>query len=241
MSLGLREGRARRRRQFWWSLAKWIGALALIFAAGSYAYYAGSNLAQREVAQQQEEIAVLEGQLEALTLEKEKILLQTKAIARRAKEWEERYEAEIPDGTVRDLLTTLRAKLDGGLNPARLAFLLEAAQEPHDCEAEPASKRFIVKIDQRGTGNDSVSFHKAVVVTALGEPARDADGNQQGWFDPDKPLKVSFRHLSGETTDISGPLPLHHSLIVENKEYRFSIVPGERGFVTVTGQRCSYP
>jgi len=28
---------------------------------------------------------------------------------------------------------------------------------------------------------------------------------------------------------------------VEDQEFRFALVPGDRGFVTVTGQRCSYP
>ena len=241
MSLGLHERRARRRRQLWWAIAKWVIALIIIGAAGSYAYYAGTNLARREVELQKVEIEELEGEVETLNAAKEKILLQTKAIARRAKDWEDRYEKEVPTGKLRDLLASLRAKLDGGLNPDRLAFLIEAAQEPHDCEAEPDTKRFIVKIDQRSNGNDSVSFHKAVVVTATGEPAVNANGQREGWFDPEKPLDITFKHLGGKTTEISGPLPLHHSLIAETSEYRFSIVPGARGFVNVTGQRCSYP
>lgn len=241
MSLGLRESRSRRRRQVWWSITKWVLALALILAAGAYAYYAGTNLAQREVQRQQEEIEGLEAQVAALDQEKEKILLQTKAIARRAKEWEAQYRVDIPDDTVRKLLTDVRAKLDGGLNADRLAFLIDAAQEPHDCEEEPASKRFIVKLDNRSNGNDSVSFHKAVVVTASGQAALDDNGNKQGWFDPDKPVKVTFRHLSGKTTEIEAVLPIHQSMIVESNEFRFSLVIGDRGFVTVTGQRCSYP
>ena len=241
MSLGLRESRTRRRRQMWWSITKWVLALALILAAGAYAYYAGSNLAQHEVQRQQTEIQGLEEQLEAMNQDKEKILLQTKAIARRAKEWEDQYRADIPDETVRQLLSAVRAKLDGGLNADRLGFLIDAAQEPHDCDEEPESKRFIVRIDNRSSGNDSVSFDKAVVVTASGAPAEDENGNKQGWFDPDKPLQVTFRHLSGKTSEIAGPLPLHHAMIVESNEYRFSLVAGDRGFVNVTGQRCSYP
>lgn len=241
MSLGLRESRARRRRQIWWSVAKWVLALALIVAAGVYAYYAGTNLAQREVQRQQEEILGLEAQLDNLNQEKEKILLQTKAIARRAKEWERQYKADIPDDNVRQLLTAVRAKLDAGLNADRLAFLIDAAQEPHDCEEDPASKRFIVKIDNRSNGNDSVSFHKAVVVTASAPAAVDENGNKQGWYDPGKPLKVTFRHLNGSSKEIEGVLPLHHAMIVESNEYRFSLVAGDRGFITVTGQRCSYP
>jgi len=241
MSLGLRESRARRRRQIWWSVTKWLLALALILAAGAYAYYAGSNLAQREVTRQQAEIDALEGKLQALSDERDKILLQTKAIARRAKEWEDQYRSDIPDATVQQLLRALRAKLDGGLNADRLGYLIEAAQEPHDCEEDPESKRFIVKIDDQSNGNDAVSFDKAVAVTASGEAALDANGNRQGWFDPEKPLKVTFHHLSGKTSEIDAVLPIHHSMIVENYEYRFSLVPGDRGFVTVTGQRCSYP
>ncbi|HMB75897.1 MAG TPA: hypothetical protein VKN76_05830 [Kiloniellaceae bacterium] len=241
MSLGLRESRARRRRQIWWSVTKWLLALALILAAGVYAYYAGSNLAQREVERQQAEIDALEAQVEALNQEKQKILLQTKAIARRAKEWEEQYRVDIPNDSVRRLLTAVRAKLDGGLDANRLGFLIDAAEEPHDCEEDPDSKRFIVKIDNRSNGNDSVSFDRAVVVTASGAAAEDEDGNRQGWYDPDKPLKVTFRHLSGETSEIEATLPIHHSMIVEDQEFRFALVPGDRGFVTVTGQRCSYP
>ena len=87
-----------------------------------------------------------------------------------------------------------------------------------------------------------ISFdRKTVTVTASGEPAVDASGNPQGWFDPAKPVTLRFTEIGGRDSEGHGLLPLHHAMVIGEKEHRFTVLPGDRGFVTVTQERCDYP
>jgi len=85
-----------------------------------------------------------------------------------------------------------------------------------------------------------VSFY-SITVTASGESAVNQNGQVEAWFDIDKPITVAFTQLGGETVSKTGLLPLHHALIGQGNEHRFTISSGPRGFVLVTGQRCAYP
>lgn len=78
-------------------------------------------------------------------------------------------------------------------------------------------------------------------MTAQGIASVDAAGNAQAQFDPAQPVVVRFAQLGGATSEASGLLPLHHAVIIGDREYRFSIVTGAAGMMKVTGGRCSYP
>src|SRR3546814_9270416 len=71
----------------------------------------------------------------------------------------------------------------------RLAFLVAAADKPRSCDGEPDTKRFIVSTElQSGGANDAVSFgERAITVTAVGAAARNANGNLEARYDPQKP------------------------------------------------------
>ena len=82
----------------------------------------------------------------------------------------------------------------------------------------------------------------AITVTAQGEPAKNRNGAPQAWFDSDRPLKLSFARLGGKSDAVDGTLPLHHALVIDNIEHRFSVHPADlRGFVQVTAIGCKYP
>jgi cell division protein FtsB len=240
MSLGLHERRARRRTKFWFAFAKWTFALLMILAAGGYAYYAGENLARREVIRLDTEIQTLND--ERAKLEEERALLeeQIRTAVTRAKEWESQYRRDVPTGEMQTFLGLVEKKLQDGITPDRLAFLIEQAKEPEDCVDEPDTKRFIVRTPLQKGANDSVSFF-GITITASGESAVNQNGQVEAWFDIDKPITVAFTQLGGDAVSKTGLLPLHHALIGQGNEHRFTISPGPRGFVLVTGQRCAYP
>src|SRR3546814_9216478 len=85
---------------------------------------------------------------------------------------------------------------------------------PRSCDGEPDTKRFIVSTElQSGGANDAVSFgERAITVTAVGAAARNANGNLEAWYDPQKPVTVTFTQLGGKTIQADGMLPLHHSV-----------------------------
>lgn len=243
MSLGLHENRQRRRRRFWWGVSKWVLALVLVLAAGAYSYRFGAQLAEREVVQRDERIVQLEQELAGLQ-EQSAGLASELAQAREAiGAWQARYEREVPTGFVREMMTLVQQKLEAGADEDRLAFLVAAADKPRSCDGQPETKRFIVTTElQTGGANDAVSFgDRAITVTAVGAAARNASGNLEAWYDPQKTVSVSFTALGGKTVTAEGALPLHHSVVAGNSEYRFTALPGARGFITVTADRCDYP
>ncbi len=115
-------------------------------------------------------------------------------------------------------------------------------QSYRDCKGEPATRRFLVKTPIYQGANDSVNFAaNTITVTASGVSATDDAGNPEAWFDPALPITVQFAELGGGQSDVQGILPLHHSLVINDREHKFSIVAGARGFANVTGDECRYP
>ncbi len=242
MSLGLHENRQRRRRRFWWGVTKWSLALALIIAAGVYSYRFGSQLARHEVVKAEARIAELTTEVEGLQQQSAALATDLAKARETVAGWEARYQREVPTGFVREMMQLVQQKLEAGADEERLAFLVSAADKPRVCDDEPETKRFIVTTELQGGANDAVSFgERSITVTAQGEAARDSNGNLEAWYDPEKPLTVTFTHLGGKTVAAEGPLPLHYSVVAGDDEFRFTALPGARGFLTVTADRCDYP
>ena len=86
-----------------------------------------------------------------------------------------------------------------------------------------------------------VRFDDRITVTGTGQSARNPDGLAEAWYDPTYPIRLEFRTLDGAVTSIEGTLPLNHGMVVDGREYRFSVMPGERWFVEVTAQSCAFP
>jgi len=242
MSLGLRERRSQRRRQVRLRLLKWSAALTAIVIAGVYAYETGSRLAEREVARLEEQVADLDARIQQL----EQDNLQLAEAARTAKGtvevWQQRYRQDIPTGELKALYDTIREKLAGGVDTARLAFILKQASQKSGCAEAVETKRFYVKTPLYNGGNDTVGFaNSAIVVTAEGTASVDGSGNQQVRYDPAQPVVVRFARLGGDTSEASGLLPLHHTMVIGDTEFRFSIVAGDPGMVNVTAGSCPFP
>lgn len=51
---------------------------------------------------------------------------------------------------------------------------------------------------------------------------------------------MTFTPLGEDTQTVQGELPLQHSMVFKGKEYRFTVVPGSRGFIEVTADWCEY-
>lgn len=242
MSLGLHENRVRRRRRFWWAVTKWSLALAVILAAGAYSYRIGSQLAARDVTKAEQRIAELTEEVAGLERQSSALARELSKSKESITAWRERYEREVPTGFVKQLMVLVQQKLEAGADEERLAFLVSAAEKPRRCDEKPETKRFIVTTSLQKGANDAVSFaERSITVTAQGTAARDAKGNIEAWFDPNQPVTVAFTQLGGKTVTAEGPLPLHRSIVLGSNEYRFSFLPGARGFLSVTADRCDYP
>jgi hypothetical protein len=70
---------------------------------------------------------------------------------------------------------------------------------------------------------------------------RTAEGLPEAWYDPALPVRVDFQTLDGAVVSIQGVVPLTHSMVVDRREYRFSVVAGDQRFVEITAQDCALP
>lgn len=242
MTLGLHESRLRQRRRRRLAILKWVLVFAALFFAGYYAYETGSALAQQEVRDLRQEIESLRQTVAELTNAREDLAQQVEAARVREEQWEERYRRDVPTGESKELFALVQDRLSNGVPADRLEFVIGATSTTASCDGRPDTKRFIVPTPIYQGANDSIGFANSTIrVTAMGESATDSRGNLEAWFDPAKPVTVSFTSLGGKKSEVSGVLPLHHSVVKGENEYRFTIVAGNRGFVNVTGDRCDYP
>lgn len=243
MTLGLRESRTLDRRRRRSRLLKWLFLLICVTAGGVALYESGAALAQGEIRRLQEETS----RLSAAAAEAERHNLDLMAAAEQARlearEWQRRYEQDVPKGPPRQLYSLIVEKLAAGVPEDRLAFLIRAAGADQSCANSPATKRFLIHTPVSGSIRQSVSFaDNAITVTGEGEPALNAAGHPEAWFDPAKPVTLLFSRLGGKTSRLAATLPLHHSVVLGDHEYRFTVTTGDsRGFVNVTADRCAFP
>jgi len=244
MSLGLSESRNRRRRQgrLLLTLLRWLFFAAVALAAGYYAYDFGTELAR-------EDVRVLETQMARAGAENAQLSTDITGLETALREerglvaqWRDRYQAEVPSPEDAILLKSIQERLAQGVSRERLAQVIALAQDRESCEPLADTRRFVVQNPVYAGANDTVSYaENAIIVTATGESEVNAAGQPEAWFDPAKPVTVFFTRPGGETTSTVGVLPLHHAVVVDDLEYRFSIVAGSRSFAEVTGQSCVYP
>ncbi|MGE5478354.1 MAG: hypothetical protein ACM3Q1_16995 [Bacteroidales bacterium] len=231
--------RSRRGQHDWHigrKLFKFTTLLAALGATGFYGFQTGQRLAAGEIAAAQGEIqrlSVAESDARDTAARLQTELDEQK---KRADDLAARYAEVAPSEDIKELTATLRAKLDSGLDAKRLAFVIANAERPKRCGGE-ATKRFMVKTAKFDGASTWVRFADLITVSAEG--AGSGDGNEQA-FDPDKPVTVHFTAIGGKDSAVSGKLPLQHSMVVKGGEYRFTIAPGAKGFVEVTGDRCDY-
>ena len=223
-------------------LLRWFVVVAVAIGAGYYAYNFGTELARREVRVLDAELAQAQAESTQLRTDIEGLEAALREERGLVAQWRDRYEAEVPTAEDAALLRVIQERLGKGVSRERLTEVITLAQDRDICEALPETRRFVVQNPVYAGANDTVSFaESAIIVTAIGESEVNAGGRPEAWFDPAKPVAVYFTRPGGETTSTAGVLPLHHALVVGDREFRFSIVAGSRSFAEITGHSCVYP
>lgn len=241
MSLGFRDQKEASRRR--WRLFRLLFITAVLVGLGVVAYRTGTVLAEREVSGLRVEVDRLTTGIAALGGEKVELQQQVEAARLAETQWRERYDAEVPTGKSRELFALVEDQIAKGADPARIEFLVKTAANERSCDDQPRTKRFYVRTPIYEGANDAVTMaDNAVIVFAQGESVIDVEGNPEAWFDAAKPVQVRFVQPGGGGTEVSGLLPLYHSVVRGDREYRFSITAAERrGFVFVTADSCAFP
>ena len=232
--------RRRRRHQALWRLVRFLFGVIAVLGVGVYGYQVGVSASQAR--SEQLEADLVRFQRANLDLRDHVALVSKRSAEAEAalESMRQRYVAEIPSGEAADLLEQVRAQLSAGVEPERLAFLIEAAGL-EACQSAPVTKRFMPRTPISTGPRSFIRFDDRITVTGEGESVRNEAGLAEAWYDPAKPVRLEFRMLDGTTTSIEGIVPFTHQMVVDSKEYRFSAVRGERRFVEVTAQACALP
>lgn len=224
-------------------MIRWLLSLTIFLGLGAASWWAGSKLAMHEVARLQQKVGALSRDVAQLREANDALKAQATTAAEGEAAWRQRYEAEVPTGRSKELLALIESQIAQGADPDRIAFLVETAAKKHSCDGETQTKRFLLRTPLYTGANVSVSFaDNAIVVTGEGASGSDGEGNAEAWFDPAQPVTLTFVEPGGGATKASGALPLTHSVVRGDSEYRFTILASDsRGFVTVTAERCAFP
>ena len=212
--------------------------IGLIFGFG---FWLGQERARYGAGAIKQKAEQLELQNHALEQEAVELRSQAQSAMMRYEQLQKTYEETVPEGPMRDLLDLLRKQLEEGRDPERLAFLIRSARPPRNC-SEIETKRFVVSTPSyQGPDSEITLADGSIVITGEGVSATNDKGQAEAWYDPNKTVNLKFTTVGGQAERKSGVLPLHHSVVVSDREYRFTISDGARSFAKVTFDSCDYP
>lgn len=224
---------ARKRRVLWFLLA--VGVLCGV------SYWQGAeNVLSGEVAYKQQALK-LQQEREGLEQTITTLRSEVQSTQVRYQQLEAKYQQEVPTGAFKQLTDQVKKQLTAGIKPERLSFVIESARPPKNC-SEPTTKRFVMRTPVYSGPHGNVAFgNGTITVTGEGVSAVGPTGNPEAWYDPGKPVSITFVQIGGKETVKTGLLPIQHAMVLANKEYRFTVAAGERSFISVTVDNCDYP
>ena len=239
MSFGFRRAR-RRRRNILRSVVTLVlfGALA---GAVFYVYSVGERHGRVAGDAILERLAALEGENRRLAEVIEAADRARERAEGALREADARYTRDVPAGSRKVLLDKITERLEAGVAAERLTAVIAAAENERACEPAVTRRLMIRTPQSQGPATTTTFADNQIAITGDGVSARDAANNPEAWFDTEKPVTLRFMLLGGQTSEAQGRLPLQHSMVSGDYEYRFAIHPATRGFVAVTGDRCRYP
>ncbi|CAK0773370.1 MSHA biogenesis protein MshI [Azospirillaceae bacterium] len=241
MTLGRYDANRRYQQRVWGGAVKMVFFLVLLLVDGLFSYQMGVEQFKKRDANMKADVTRLslqKGELELLAKQLKDAALTAEA---RAEAVEKRLAREVPTGDLARLVQLANERLTTGVSVERLAFVISAVQNRRNCQASE-TKRFVPSTPIYKSPNRSISFaNGAITLTGEGQSARDNAGNAEGWYDPSQPVTIRIIPLGGKEVVLTGNLPLHHSVVVDNTEYRFVIITGARSFIEATADRCPFP
>tara|TARA_B100001939_G_scaffold293584_1_gene266218 strand:- start:9097 stop:9798 length:702 start_codon:yes stop_codon:yes gene_type:complete len=230
MSLGLARKKElqKRRAARMWAMIKLVLFIAVISGVGYLSFDTGQEIAAQN-------FHFLQSKHDQVLAENEDLRKQLGTTTAMLQQLQDL----IPDQDVRDLLEVVNQKSADGVDVARMARLIGGLTAKQSCGTQSKAKRFRIGTIVSPADASSISFERGLItINGSGSPTLNEDGNPEAWYDPTKPVTVTFTLPGGESQDASGVLPIFHSLVLGDKEYRFSIIEGRRSFADVSLLVC---
>ena len=240
MSFILRSHRDRHRQRERQDFYRGLTIIGCILIAILIGYVGG----QKKHSQQIRQLSQQNKELKATTLQAEQNATRIQADLQteitKFQQLETQYNRDVPQGELGLITALVKEQLEKGFSSDRMIQIIRAAQPPQNC-SQAVSKRLIVSTPAYKGPDSVVTFADGTItVKASGEPSISNTQEKEAWYDPGKPVTMNFSLVGGLKETKTGLLPLHYTIILRNKEYRFSIAEGPRSFIVISGDNCDY-
>ena len=160
---------------------------ALAYSAYSFAYDRSGKFTRE-----------LQSKLDQLRTENSNLLADAAAAEARANLFQQKYATDAPHGATRQIMALVKERLESGVSPDRVAFLVAMAENDAECEAETDTRRFLLQTPLTNGANSAISFSDdTITVTGWGRPSKDSNNNLQNWFDPAQTTQILFTIIGG--------------------------------------------
>jgi hypothetical protein len=165
---------------------------------------------------------------------------QNETLSIELKQLKDLYNVQVPTGDMQILVDLLKEQLNKGMSVTRLSQIIKATRPPQNC-SPTQSKRFILSTPAYEGPESKITFAEGTIaISGYGEATINPRGEKEAWFDAGKKVRITFSQPGGVQEIKEGILPFQHTIIRNDKEYRFSISQGPRSFVAVTSDNCDY-
>lgn len=218
--------------------------LSLLLAALAYvAYEAGRAHWRAEV----DRLERANAQLEALDRERVQRLVEAlsriEVLEARNAALEQELARRLPDVRTAELVELLKARLADGIPIERLASILRSLTRERQCTLIEQGARVYVRVPLAADRRNHVSLAGGLMSMRLeGEPARDAEGRPEAWFDPAAAVRLQLLTVDGRRLEQHDILPVALSVVLGEREYRLLVQPDERrGFARIVVESCAWP
>jgi hypothetical protein len=240
MSLGRYDPHSRYKDKAAQRFTSALGFIALVFVSVLAGFWLGKQFGAEQLIKQKDEIQALTQERNLLRDQATELSAAAQTAEKRFEQLKAEVESILPEGPMQNLVTLIREQLEQGKDPERLAFFIRSARPPTGC-VDPDTKRFVISTAANDAPKSVVVIADgAVEISGEGESARNEAGMPEAWYDPAKEVELSFKYEDKIETkkDI---LPIRYSVVVKDREYRFTIESGSKSFAKVTYDSCAYP
>ncbi len=218
-----------------------IKVLVLCFIIGGAGFYLGILKTSKDIHILEEQKNLAQKQLKEMREDLTKLRAEASTANIRLGQLRASFDEVLPEGPMQDLVLLLKKQIDEGIDAKRLEKVILSARPPQNC-SEPKSKRFVLTTPAyKGPESRVLIDGGKIIIYGKGKSARNAKGKPEAWFDPSRTVELSFKQQNQDVEVRKGYLPLYHSVIIENKEYRFTVAKGKQSFAKVTYDVCDYP
>lgn len=224
------------RRAF--SLVFTVFFFTLIFGAG---FWIGMVRSDQSAYILNSDKQTLERQYQELQNEITQVRAEAQTANVRLEQLKASYNEILSNGPLQDLVTLLKKQLEGGVDPKRIEAVILSARPPKNC-SEPKSRRLLIVTPNYKGPESRISMEAGLIaVWGEGTAAKTEGDGTEAWFDSSKPVKILFHPKGGAVTHKEGVLPLYHSLVIGEREFRFTVAADAKSFVKITYDSCDYP